>query len=329
MVKIMKIFRIITLSLILVLVLDSCKKEIQNQWKVEIKTPTEKVEIKDISSAFYNPNISLEKFKTDFPWFQGTVSDEGFVKRRTDSEEIKIYKEAIGKIDQNKLQKDLQDLFSHIKYYFPSFNSPKVYVFSSALQMVQDPIFYDPKGNLLFIDVTGFMGDGNSNYKGLELYFQKSMNPNNIVPKVSQIFAEKAIMSSPDHQKFLDQLILNGKIMILQDAFLPNYPEYLKMNYTQKQYEWSVANEANIWNYFVESNLIFSDDARLVERFISPGPFSKFYTDIDNESSPMVGTFIGWQICKKYLQKQTDKKLIDFLKMDATTIFNESAYKPK
>jgi hypothetical protein len=88
--------------------------------------------------------------------------------------------------------------------------------------MVQDPIFYDAKGNQLFIDITGFMGDGNPNYKGLEMYFQKSMNPNNIVPKVSQIFAEGFVKESPDHQKFIDMMILNGKIMILKDAFLPH-----------------------------------------------------------------------------------------------------------
>ncbi|WP_082140584.1 gliding motility protein GldB [Chryseobacterium sp. FH2] len=325
----MKIFRIIALSLILVLGLNSCKKESQNQWNVEIKNPAEKIEVTDISKEFYDQNIPLEQFKAKFPWFQGTVSDADFGKRRADDGEIKIYKEAIAKIDQKKLQKDLQELFSHIKYYFPQFKSPKVFLFSSALQMVQDPIFYDPKENFLFIDVTGFMGENNANYKGLEMYFQKSMNPQNIVPKVSQIFAENAVPDSPDHQKFIDQLVLNGKIMILQDAFLPNFPDYLKMNYTQKQYDWTVANEANIWNYFVENNLIFGDDHRLIERFISPGPFSKFYTEIDNESSPQVGIFTGWQICKEYFRQKPDTKLQDFLKMDATTIFNQSGYKPK
>ncbi|MEI7489530.1 MAG: gliding motility protein GldB [Chryseobacterium sp.] len=325
----MKIFRTITLSSLLVLSLNSCKKDAQNQWNVEVKNPAEKVEITDISKQFYDPNVSLEQFKTQFPWFQGTVSDADFGKRRTDAGEVKLYKEAIGKIDQNKLQKELQDLFSHIKYYFPQFKSPKVFLFSSALQMIQDPIFYDDKGNLLFIDVTGFMGDGNPNYKGLELYFQKSMNPQNIVPKVSQIFAENVVKESPDHQKFIDQIILNGKIMIVQDAFLPNFPDYLKMNYTQKQYDWTVANEANIWNYFVENNLIFGDDHRLVERFIAPGPFSKFYTEIDNESSPQVGMIAGWQVCRAYFKEKPDTKLVDFLKMDATTIFNQSGYKPK
>lgn len=79
----------------------------------------------------------------------------------------------------------------------------------------------------------------------------------------------------------------------------------------------------------MESNLIFSDDPRLVERFISPGPFSKFYTEIDNESSPQIGIFTGWQICKSYLKQNPETKLLDFLKMDAQTIFNKSGYKPK
>ncbi|WBV58407.1 gliding motility protein GldB [Chryseobacterium daecheongense] len=324
----MKIFRTIALSSILVLGLYSCKKEPDNVWKVELKEPAEKVEMTDISSQFYDQNIPLEKFKSEFPWFQGTVSDEDFGKRRADAEEIKIYREAVAKIDQKKLQKELQDLFSHIRHYFPKFKSPKVYLFSSALQMIQDPVFYDEKGNLLFIDITGFMGDKNPNYKGLELYFQKSMNPNNIVPKVSRMFAENIVPFSTDHQKFIDQLIYNGKVMILQDAFLPDTPDYLKMNYTKQQYEWAVSNEGNIWNYFVENNLLFGDDHRLEERFISPGPFSKFYTDIDNESSPQIGIYTGWQICKKYLKEKPEVKLTDFLKMDATEIFNQSGYKP-
>ncbi|MEY8759665.1 gliding motility protein GldB [Chryseobacterium tongliaoense] len=324
----MKIFRIIALSSILVAGLNSCKKETQNPWKVEVKTPAEKVELTDISKEFYDQNIPLDQFKAKFPWFQGTVSDEDFGKRRVDAGEIKIYKEAESKIDQQKLQNELQDLFTHIKYYFPKFKSPKVYLFSSALQMIQDPIFYDEKGNLLFIDITGFMGDKNPNYKGLELYFQKSMNPNNIVPKVSRMFAENIAPFSTDHQKFIDMLIYQGKIMILQDAFLPDTPDYLKMNYTKQQYDWAVSNEGNVWNYLVENDLIFGSDSRLLERFITPGPFSKFYTEIDNESSPQIGVFTGWQICKSYLKQKPETKLVDFLKLDATAIFNQSGYKP-
>ena len=181
----------------------------------------------------------------------------------------------------------------------------------------------------MFIDVTGFMGENNPNYKGLEQYFQTSMNPKNIVPKTSEVLAENFVQPNLEQQKFIDELIYNGKISTLQDAFLPDFPNDLKMNYTQKQYDWAKENEVNIWNFFVENNLIFSDDIRLSERFIKPAPFSKFYTEIDNESSPQIGIFTGWQICKKFFNENPKTKLKDFLKMNAQEIFNQSNYKPK
>ena len=325
----MKFFKYVAVSSAFVFGVISCKKNPENQWKVEITNPAQKVKVVDISKEFYSPNVPLEDFKKKYPWFQGTVPDEDFAIRRTDQEEAKIYKEAISKIDIAKLNKELTDLFSQVKYYFPQFKDPKVFLYSSVLQGVMEPVFYQAKENMVFIDVTGFMGENNPNYKGLENYFQTSMNPQNIVPKVSEILAENFVQPNTDHQKFIDDLIYNGKILTLQDAFLPNFPDYLKMNYSQKQYEWSKENEVNIWNFFVENNLVFSDDIRLKERFIKPGPFSKFYTEIDNESSPQVGIFIGWQICKKFFTEKPEVKLPDFLKMSAQEIFNQSHYKPK
>ena len=311
------------------LLLQNCKKENQNPWKIEIKNPAQNVEVTDISKEFYDTNVPLEEFKQKYPWFQGSVSDEDYSTRRADTAEVKIYKEAISKIDIAKLNSDLTDLFSHIKYYFPEFKTPQVYLFSSVLSGIMEPVFYRDDVNMLFIDITGFMGENNPNYKGLEQYFQTSMNPQNIVPKVSEVFANYFVQPNLNHQKFIDELIYNGKIMTLQDAFLPDFPDYLKMHYSQKQYEWAKQNEVNIWNYFVENNLIFSDDLRLKERFINPGPFSKFYTEIDNESSPRVGIFTGWQITRKFFQQNPETKLTDFLKMNAQDIFNQSNYKPK
>ncbi len=322
--------RILLISLLSLLAVQSCKKDPENIWKIEVKKSVEKIQITDISKEFFDPNFPLEQFKTQYPWFQGTVTDEDYAKRRLDPLEVKIYKEAIAKIDVNKLSTELADLFAHVQHYFPQFKNPKVYLFSSSLQMAEEPILYQPQENLLFIDITGFMGENNTNYKGVvENYFQKSMNPQNIVPKVSLAFAQNAVRIDGDQQKFIDELIYSGKIMMLQDAFLPETPEYLKLNYTQKQYDWAIQNEANVWNYFVESNLLFSSDARLVGRFIAPGPFSKFYTEIDNESSPQIGVFTGYKICKKYFAENPETKLLDFLKMSGTDIFNKSDYKPK
>lgn len=310
--------------------LNSCKKENSNPWNIEIKNPVPKVKVVNISKEYYDTDIAIESFQQKYPWFQGSVSDADFVERRKDTAEIKIFQEAMKKIDENKLNNDLTDLFSHIKHYFPKFQSPQVFLYSSALQGIRDmPVFFKQQNNMVFVDVSAFLGDGNKYYQGLDLYIQKTMNPENIVPKISKAIAENIVPINQDHQKFIDTMVYAGKIMTLQDAFLPNTPNYLKINYTQKQYEWCIANEENIWNFFVEKNMVFSDDQRLEDRFIVEGPFSKFYTEIDKESSPQVGIFEGWQICRKHFQKNPETKLTDFLKMDATAIFNQSSYKPK
>lgn len=320
---------ILIISFLSFFFLHNCKKESQNLWKVEITNPAKEVKVVDISKEFYNAKVPLNEFKAKYPWFQGTVPDEDFGERRLDSSEAKIYKEAISKIDINKLNTELTDLYSHIKYYFNDFPEPQVFLYSSALQGVMEPIFYKQKENMIFIDITGFMGDNNPNYKGLENYFQTSMNPQNIVPKVSKIIAENFVQPNSSEQKFLDELVYHGKIQTLQDAFLPNFPANLKMNFTQKQYDWAKENEVNVWNFFVENNLVFSDDLRLNDRFIKPAPFSKFYTEIDNESSPQIGIFIGTQICKKFFEEKPETKLPEFLKLSAQEIFNQSNYKPK
>ncbi|WP_417431428.1 gliding motility protein GldB [Halpernia sp.] len=325
----MKFFKYLILFSILISALHSCKKESGNKWEIKLENEFPNVQLTDISKTFYDSSIPLDQFKEKYPWFQGSVSDADYSARRADIEEIKIYKEAIAKINQPKLKEDLTLLFAHIENYFPDFKTPQVFLFSSDLQMAQDPVFLEPKNNLLFIDITGFMGENNPYYKGMEHYFQVSMNPQNIIPKVSATIANQLIRPDKNHQKFLDKIIFEGKLLTLQDAFLPTEPDYLKMNYSQKQYEWAEANEENIWNFFVENNLVFSDDPRLEERFLSVGPFSKFYTAIDNESSPQIGIFSGWQICRKYFKQKRDTKLQDFLKMDAQTIFNDAQYRPK
>lgn len=325
----MNFFKYIILSLIFSFSLQSCSNTNENRWEIKLDTAAPNVEITDISKEFYDQKVPLQEFQKKYDFFQGTVPDEDYALRRADSAEIKLYKEAIAKIDQTKLKTDLALLFAHIEHYFPNFETPKVFLFSSALQMAPDPIFLEEKSNFLFIDITGFMGINNPNYQGMELYFQKSMNPQNIVAKVSEMLAVQFVPQSGKQLKFLDKIIYEGKILTLQDAFLPAEPDYLKMNFTAEQYEWADQNEENIWNFFVENNLVFSDDPRLNERFIAKGPFSKFYTEIDNESSPQVGTYTGWQICRKFFNEKPDTKLQEFLNMDAQTLFSESVYKSK
>lgn len=322
------IVKFLVVSFLGSIMLITCNKTSEDPLKREIKI-TENVEIVNLSEEFFNLQIPMEEFKHKYPWFQGNISDKEYLLRRKDTTEIRVYKEAIKGINQKRLETELSEMFSRVKYYFPKFKIPKVYLYSSNLQGIIEPIFFRTEDAMLFIDISAFMGEKNRNYEGMDHYMRKSMNVENLVPRVSEIVAETFIVYNPKENKFVDKILSYGKVKILQDAFLPNTPDYLKMSYTPEQYDWAKANEGNIWNYFVENDMLFSDDFRLYERFIAIGPFSKFYTEIDQKSSPRVGIFIGWQIAKSFLNQKPDTTLSDLLKMNATEIFNQSKYKPE
>ena len=309
--------------------LFSCKKDAENRWNIEIKK-SEPVKITDISAEFYNEKIPFENFKNDFSFFLSPqVSDATYEKKRKDALEKRVYKTALSLNKISEMEKNLESLFAHIKFYFPQFQNPKVYIFSSATELYEEPILYVPDQNILFIDISAFMGEKSEFYEGIDHYYRREMTPGNLIAKVSETIALDYVPATPDHNKFLDKMVNYGKILTLQDAFLPKTMDQYKISYTKDQQSWAISNEENIYNYFVENDLLFSDDNRLDERFLAKAPFSKFYTEIDQKSSPRVGAFIGWQICRKYLEKNPEATLQKFLQLPATEIFNNSNYKPK
>ena len=78
----------------------------------------------------------------------------------------------------------------------------------------------------------------------------------------------------------------------------------------------------------MENKLLFSTETNLNKRFLEEAPFSKFYMEQDNLSPGKIGVWLGWQIVQSYL-KHNDVSLEEFLKIDATELFNQSKYKPK
>jgi uncharacterized protein YjaZ len=83
-----------------------------------------------------------------------------------------------------------------------------------------------------------------------------------------------------------------------------------------------------MWRYFIEKEMLYSNEQKLSSRFINPAPFSKFYLEIDNESPGRVGAWIGWQIVRSYA-KNNDMPIADLLKLDTKKLFEKSKYKPK
>ena len=123
-------------------------------------------------------------------------------------------------------------------------------------------------------------------------------------------------------------MIYAGKEAYLKDVLLPTYADADKIGFLPEQITWCVENESYIWRYFIDKKMLYNTDQKLVTRFLTPAPFSKFYLEIDNESPGRVGAWMGWQIVRAYMEKNKIS-IQELLAADAKTIFEQSHYKPK
>ena len=101
-----------------------------------------------------------------------------------------------------------------------------------------------------------------------------------------------------------------------------------KMGYSPEQLKWAEDNEASIWTYFVEKELLYSTDTKLNNRFINPAPFSKFYLELDNESPGRIGAYMGWQIVRAFAEN-SGEGLEGIMRKSPVELFKESKYKPR
>jgi uncharacterized protein YjaZ len=116
--------------------------------------------------------------------------------------------------------------------------------------------------------------------------------------------------------------------MYLKDLWLPKLEEYSKIGYTADELNWAEDNEFYIWQYFIENEILYENNSKLYDRFISRGPFSRFNLELDSESPSSLGIYIGWKIVKSFM-KNNDIKLVNMLQSDSQYIFKNAKFKPK
>jgi uncharacterized protein YjaZ len=111
------------------------------------------------------------------------------------------------------------------------------------------------------------------------------------------------------------------------DKFLPEIPDSVKTGYTQQQLNWCHENEGLIWAFIIKNEDIYSINPATIQNYIGESPFTQGFSQ---ELSPgNMGQWIGWQIVKKFADKNPGMKPGDIMKTDAKKILDEAKYKPK
>ena len=312
------------LLIFLLLLLSSCDKKSKIEKEVEEIPIAIKVERFD--QIFYeSPVENLQKIKHQFPYFfSAETTDSVWVNKMKNPLYRELYSEVQKKYSNfDKVNSDLESLFQHIKYYFPKTKTPKVITLISEMDYQNKAIYTD---SLVLISLDLYLGKNHKFYEFPE-YLKQNFEQNQIMPDIVSSFSLR-IIPFGNNRNLLSQMIYSGKQLYLKELLLPEISDAEKIGYTPEQITWCQENESYMWRYFMQEQLLYSSDSKLPSRFINTAPFSKFYLEIDNESPGRVGTWIGWQIVRSYMNNN-DVNLQQLLQMDPIEIFQNSKYKPK
>jgi gliding motility-associated lipoprotein GldB len=316
--------KIYLISIVLSLFILSCGQKDKIEKAID-KIPV-KIKVERFDKVFFETlPEDLNSVKKEYPFFFPAGNEDGvWLKKMQDPLWLELYKEVQKKYANfNPVQSELVSLFKHVKYYFPETKIPKVITVISEMDYNNKVIYTD---SLVVISLEMYLGKDHKFYQ-FPNYIKQNFEQSQIMPDVvSSFFKYK---TPPNQEKnLLSNMIFAGKELYLKDVLLPDYSNADKMGYTPEQIKWCDENESYMWRYFIERELLYSVDHKLISRFINMAPFSKFYLEIDNETPGRVGAWIGRQIVRSYMENNK-VSLQQLLNSNAKEIFEKSKYKPK
>ena len=304
--------------------LISCDKKSKVEKAVE-EIPLE-IKVERFDKIFFETPIhDLAKTKKQFPsFYPPQVSDSVWIEKMKNPLWQELYNEVQKKYSNfQPIKLEIEDLFRHIKFYFPKTKTPKVVTLIYEMDANTKAIYAD---SLVLISLEMYLGKDHKFYD-YPAYQKQNFEQNQILPDIVSSFAQTKIKPSND-KSLLSLMVDAGKELYLKDVLLPNYSDANKIGYTPEQIQFCNENESFMWQYFIQEKMLYATDSKLASRFINPAPFSKFYLEIDNDTPGRIGTWVGWQIVRSFM-KNNDVNLNKMLMMNADEIFNKSKYKPK
>jgi uncharacterized protein YjaZ len=92
--------------------------------------------------------------------------------------------------------------------------------------------------------------------------------------------------------------------------------------------KWATDFESDTYAFFLENELLFETDYFKIQKYLAEAPFTPGL-GTQNDSAPKLGSFIGWQIVKRYLEENTEIDLKQLmLEKDAQKILRLAKYRP-
>jgi hypothetical protein len=340
------------IALLLCTLLACRNKNIPDVSGIKVELTAERFD-KDFFTVDTNSLMpSLQKLGQQYPhfvtdYFQNILglppfADNGDQATQLVKQFIRDYtpiKDTVNKVfpSTRTIEAEVKKGLQFVKYYFPEYKTPTHLIFyigpMDAIYQASFGSYGDaitPGG--LAVGLQLHLGKNFSLYQsemGRSLYpayisrrFTPEYIPVNCLKNIiDDIYPEKI-----GGKTLVEQMIEKGKRLYVLDKLMPETPDSLKIGYTDFQLQGCYKNEGRIWNFLLVNSLLMSNDPSTVKNYLGEAPNTP---ELGEGSPGYIGLFTGWQIVKKYMDKNPDLKLSGLLQIPAMDIYQQSKYKPK
>jgi hypothetical protein len=215
-----------------------------------------------------------------------------------------------------------------VKYYFPKYPIPKnLITFIGPINSYGNIV----TSNALAVGLQMYMGKDYSLYAteiGQQMYpayisrrFAKEYIPINCMNNIVDDLYPNKSLGAP----LVEQMIEAGKRQYLLDLFLPEMADSLKLGYTALQLKDCNSNEAEIWSFFIQNNLLYITEPEITKDYMNDAPNTP---TLGTASPGKIGNFVGLKIVQKWIDKKGKIAPDQLMQIPARQLFEESKYKP-
>ncbi len=226
---------------------------------------------------------------------------------------------------------EFEAAFQQYEYYFPNKKAPNVYAMISEYGY-QQAIFVDSAGDALIAGLDFYLSDQYPYQQyvpqntAFSAYRTRFFKPDYFVKGTLDALVNDHI-APPAGRKLIDAMINEGKKLYLMRRLLPYAQDSVILQVPGIQAEWCRAFEKDLYNFFVDSEMMYSTDAREYNKYIIESPNAP---NMPDGIGGKTANYLGWRIIESYMKYNPAVTLESMLReQDASKIFRQSRYKPK
>jgi len=323
--------------------LSSCRR---NDYRINVRHIKVEVKIKRLEKDLFqtNPEDIAERIpdlKKEYQGFlqlfsyvinTGDINDPSFADYLTsfctDRQNNEVYEETIKLYpDVSDLETMLSDAFRHYLHYFPDRNIPAIYTCISGFN--SSIIAGD---SVLGISLDKYLGADCKYYPMLDIYSYMAarMTPGYIVPDCMYAWGASdwdfEYMEYPA-ENVLARIIHEGKLRYFQKCMLPDTPDEIIFGFTSDQMKFCRNNEAQMWQYLIEHDLLFRTDMLTERKLVGNAPFTSYFS---NESPGRAAVWTGFRIVESYMARNSGVSLRELMdNKDVQLIVEKARYNPQ